>query len=242
MNKRILLVLGASSDIGQAYIDKYEQKYDKIIIQYRTLNSYLEGIQNKLKEKIISFQADFLFEDDTIQFVNNLANIGLIPTNILHIPAAKLSVKKFQKLDWVEFQNDFDIQLRSAFYLLKVMLPKMIINGGGKIVFILSSNTVNQPPKNFTEYTTIKYAMLGFMKSLSQEYANKNIKINAVSPSMIETKFLENIPYLAIQQSAQLSSVGRNATTDDVIPMIDFLLSDYADYITGQNMVISVGQ
>ena len=67
---------------------------------------------------------------------------------------------------------------------------------------MLSSVTINLPPKALVHYTTIKYALLGLVKSLASEYGNKNIQINALSPSMIETKFLENINEKIIEINA----------------------------------------
>ena len=61
---------------------------------------------------------------------------------------------------------------------------------------MLTSCTTNIPPKYLASYVTSKYALLGLVKALSNEYADKGIRINGISPSMIETKFLENIPLI----------------------------------------------
>ena len=87
-----------------------------------------------------------------------------------------------------------------------------------------------------------KYALLGLMKSLSVEYADKGIMVNGVSPDMIETKFLKDIPDLVIRQNAERSPLKRNLTIEDVVPTFDFLLSDAADTITGQNIGITGGK
>ncbi len=58
---------------------------------------------------------------------------------------------------------------------------------------------------------------------------------------MIETKFLSNIPDLIIEKNAQDCPMKRNAAISDIVPMIQFLLSENANYITGQNIIISGG-
>ena len=83
--------------------------------------------------------------------------------------------------------------------------------------------------------------MLGLMKSLAAEYGDKNININAVSPSMIETKFLSEIHEKVIEMSAEMNPLKRNATTKDIVPIIKFLLSKESDYITGANIPITGG-
>ena len=117
----------------------------------------------------------------------------------------------------------------------------MAKNKYGKILVMLTSCTTNIPPKYLTSYVTSKYALLGLVKSLANEYSDKGIKINGISPSMIETKFLKNIPELLVQQNAMNSPTGSNLCVDDVIPMFEFLLSDKSNSITGQNIAITNG-
>jgi 3-oxoacyl-[acyl-carrier protein] reductase len=94
------------------------------------------------------------------------------------------------------------------------------------------------PPKYQTAYTTVKYALLGLMKSLATEYASKGITINGVSPDMIQTKFLSNLPGLIIEQYAESRPQKQILKVDDVIPTFAFLLSDGADNINGMNIGI----
>ncbi len=106
---------------------------------------------------------------------------------------------------------------------------------------MLSSYVIGVPPKSLSHYTVSKYAMLGLMKSLASEYADKNIQINSVSPSMIETKFLNNINEKLVEISAYNNPLKRNANIDDVVPVIKMLLSKESDYINGVNIPITGG-
>lgn len=78
------------------------------------------------------------------------------------------------------------------------------------------------------------------MESLSAEYASKHVTVNAVSPSMIDTKFLR-IPDLVKQMNIEASPIKRLLTPEDVIPTFAFLLSPGADTITGQNIPVTAG-
>ena len=106
---------------------------------------------------------------------------------------------------------------------------------------MLTSCTINIPPKYLASYVTSKYSLLGLIKALSNEYADKGIRINGISPTMIETKFLSNVPELLVKQNAMNSPTGRNLAVDDVIPLFEFLLSNQSNSITGQNIAISNG-
>ena len=180
-------------------------------------------------------------EKSTYEFVEKVKSIEKIPTHIVHLPASKCENIKFSKLTWDKFQQEINISLRSLVVILNYFLPLMAKNNYGKVEIMLTSYTTNIPPKYLASYVTIKYALLGLIKALSSEYSNKGIRINGVSPSMIETKFLENIPELVVKQNALNSVTGKNLTLEEVIPTFEFLLSDKSDCITGQNIAITNG-
>ena len=220
MNEKILLITGASSDIGVKLIDEINKEYDYIIAHHNSDESKLIEIKRNLGEKLIPIKGNFKDEKATYKFVEEIKNIGKIPTHILHLPAGKCENIKFSKLTWSKFQEDIDIALRSLVIILNNFLPTMAKNKYGKILIMLTSYTNNIPPKYLASYVTSKYALLGLVKALANEYADKGIRINGISPSMIETKFLANIPELIVKQNAINSPTGTNLKVDDVVPTI----------------------
>lgn len=241
MSEKILLITGASSDIGVNLINKVSKDFDYIIAHHNKDEKELLKIKEKLKDKLILVKGDFIEEQDTYQFVERVKATEKVPTHIVHLPAGRCENMKFNKISWEKFQTDINIALRSLVIVLNTFLPQMAKNKEGKVVVMLSSYTTNIPPKYLASYVTSKYALLGLVKALANEYSNKGIKINGVSPSMIETKFLENIPELIVNQNAMNSPTGKNLTVDDVIPTIKFLLSEESNSITGQNIAITNG-
>ena len=160
---------------------------------------------------------------------------------IIHLLVKKINNQKFIKSSWKQFDNEMQVSLYSIVMILKELIPQMMKQKYGRIIIMLSSYTLNIPPKFLSSYVTVKYALLGLIKSLSVEYANKGITINGISPEMIETKFLSDIPKLIVQKNAQDSPLGRNLYVQDIIPMFLYLLSDEAEVITGQNFGITGG-
>ena len=86
-----------------------------------------------------------------------------------------------------------------------------------------------------------RYLQLGLMRAAAAEYAGTNLTINAISPSMIETRFLGDIAEVAIQMSAAANPRGRNATPHDILGAIEFLLSPASDYMTGVDLPLTAG-
>ena len=236
----MLLILGASSDVGLELIKSVNKDYDTIIAHYNSNAQHLNALKEFTGEKLHVLQADFSSEQDTVRFIARIEKEIGYPTHIVHLPATKVRNINFHKSNWEYVESDLNISLRSIYKITQHFIKPMTKAKHGKFVFILTSNTATTP-KFMLDYTTVKYALLGFMKALATEYADKAITVNAVSPSMIETKFLSDVPRLIVEQSAQNNPLKRNAVVNDVVPAIKFLLSDEANYITGQNMVVSGG-
>lgn len=238
---KILLMTGASSQIGINLIKEVEKNYEYILAHHSGDDSELLKLKEELGDKLILIYGDFLSKEGTYKFVEDVKNTGKLPTHIVHLPAGKYENIKFSKITWDKFEQDINIALRSLVILLNSLLPAMAKEKTGKVVVMLSSCTLNIPPKYISSYVTSKYALLGLVKALANEYADKGITVNGVSPTMIETKFLKDIPELIIKQNAMNSPTGENLKVEDVIPTFKFLLSDSANAITGQNIGITNG-
>ena len=239
MNKT-LLVLGSSSDFGLALIEKAQHEFDIIIAHYFHMNPSLNALKEALGEKLQLVSVDFRQQEETERFIEKIENEIGIPTHIVHLPASRVRSVNFHKSEWQRVEDDINISLRSIYLILNRFIRFMAKEKHGKIVFMLTSCTV-APEKFMLDYTTVKFALLGFMKSLAAEYAAKGITVNAVSPAMVDTKFLRDLPHLHIEQAADANPLKRIGVVDEIVPAIMFLLSDEAGYITGQNLVISGG-
>lgn len=240
MNK-ILLITGASSDVGVSLIQRVYNQYDVILAHYCNSDQRLLKLKEKLGDKIQLCQADFTDIASVKKMLTVIENEGNIPSHIVHISAQRTVNQRFHKTKWEEYEKAMETSLMSIVMILNCFLPYMKKAKYGKIVFMLTSYTLNNPPKHQAAYVVTKYALLGLMKSLSVEYAEKGIMVNGVSPNMMETRFLSDIPDLVIRQNAERSPLKRNLVVDDVIPIFDFLLSEEADTITGQNIGITGG-
>jgi 3-oxoacyl-[acyl-carrier protein] reductase len=163
------------------------------------------------------------------------------PASIIHLPALPLSYERFTKFNWDRFDTDLAIQVQSIVLLLQRFLPKMAKLPRARVLFMLSSVVHGIPPKFMSMYTMIKYTQLGLMRSLAAEYAASTIRINAISPSMVETRFLKEIAEVAVQMSASANPQGRNATPEDLLGAIEFLLSNGSDYVHGVDIPIAAG-
>lgn len=245
MNKT-LVVIGASSDMGTALIKKCGMNYDTIVAHYRTMTSNLQQVLLELQKSdktVVELQKDLTdatqeMVDDIKKIVEEIKDSEI---QLVHFPAVPIINSKFHKISWDTFQKEIDISLKSFIIVSQMLLPLMQKKKAGKIILMLSYVVENMPPKYVSDYVMIKYALLGLMKSLAVEYGDKGIQINGVSPATVDTKFMECQPEILMEKWREMSPLGRNLCVEEVTPTIEFLLSEGASCINGENILVSCG-
>jgi 3-oxoacyl-[acyl-carrier protein] reductase len=239
---RILFVSGASSDIGLALIERVAGNYTKILCHYNRSRERIEALAEKFGSVIEPVQADFMDVQSVAAMLERIAADGVRPDHFVHLAASAGCVNvRFAKTDWACFEREIDVTFRSGVILAHAFAPDMARAKYGKMVFMLTANLVWEPMKPFAAaYTASKYGLYGLMKALTAEYASKFVTVNAVSPSMTDTRFLA-IPDLVKRANADASPIKRLLTVEDVVPAFEFLLSPGADCITGQNIAVTAG-
>ena len=240
MSKDIILIIGASSDIGLNLIKNISDEA-LIIAHYNSSNGKLLELSENINNELVTLKADLSKEEEINKLISSIEKNYGTPNKIIHLAATRVENIRFKDIKWEDFEKDINITLKSAVLILNRFLPKLSKEKRGKVVLMLSSYVLGVPPKALSHYITIKYAMLGLVKSLASEYSDKNIQINAVSPSMIETKFLDNINEKLVELSAYNHPLKRNAQVNEVTPIIKMLISNESDYINGVNIPITGG-
>jgi 3-oxoacyl-[acyl-carrier protein] reductase len=238
-----ILITGASSDIGCALVRQLLSRSDQplVLAHYHQSGDKIRAVQAEFGKRIQLIEADFSQSSSIATMADQIASEYGTPAGIVHFPALRLFYERFTKFNWERFQTDLAVQVQSAVILLQRFLPKMVKLPRARVIFVLSSVVHGMPPKFMSMYTILKYAQLGLMRSLAAEYASTSVRINGISPSMVETQFLREIPELAVQMSASASPLGRNATPADILGAIELLLSPASDYMHGIDIPIAGG-
>jgi 3-oxoacyl-[acyl-carrier protein] reductase len=236
----IIFITGASSDIGVSLIKSIDEPCI-IIAHYNENIQKLLNVQEFTKNKIIPIQANFSINSSLIDMLDKIEAEFGVPNKIIHLVGSKFEYIRFNHSNCGNFQNELNLSLMSIIQILSRFLPKMGNEKVGRVITMLSSVTIGVPPKALSHYTTVKYALLGLMKALAVEYANRKVTINCISPSMVETQFLSNIDERIIQMTAESHPLKRNATVSDILPVIHLLLSEDSAFISGANMPITGG-
>ena len=212
------LITGATSDVGRALIERLLQNAPADTLVLAQGCGDLEKLADlcaRFPGQVRPFDVDLSDRAKVDTFVQVLAASAPAPTHFIHLPALPVVNAKFKAFDQTRFDRDLEIQVHSAVRLCRAVLP--------------------------AAYVMAKSAIGGLVKSLAVEYARFGVTVNCVAPSMMETNFLKDTPDLIVQAAAEENPMGRNATPADVVPAMAFLLSDEADYITGETLRVDGG-
>ena len=141
----------------------------------------------------------------------------------------------------------FDFNVRSQFWMIQAVLPKMLSQGSGSIINMASvCSSVRGLPNRFI-YGASKAAVIGLTKSVAADYVTKGIRCNAICPGTVETPSLhdrinaEADPVQARKNFIARQPMGRLAQAHEIAPIIVFLASDEAIFATGNAYMVDGG-
>lgn len=243
---KVVLVTGASSGIGRATAELFGRCGASVAISYLKNKSgadeAVNAITNSGSPTAQAFQADITTNEAVDKLIQDVeANIG--PVDILVNNAGSL-VERLRTLELTEDRWNEVMQLNStsAFFAAKAVIPKMLEKGGGAIINVTSIAARNGGALGSIHYSSAKSAMLTMTKGLAKEYAAQNIRVNAVSPGVIDTPYHETFTAREVWNNmSNVIPMGRVGRSDEVASVIAFLASDAASYVCGETIEINGG-
>lgn len=233
---RTILITGANSEIASVYIKENGEAYDLIIAHYGHRKDRIEELIKCYGSKIIPICADLSDNDNVWKLINKLNDYMI--NEYLHVAAPGLHHIRFAKGKIQEFELEMQVVYWSFLRICQSIIPVMAKRNEGRILTILTEYTITNQPPYLSHYISSKFALLGLIKSLASEYAAKGIRVNAISPGMVETDFISKLPQYIVDDNAKMTSRGKNLNPADLTPVINYLLSEKSAGINGQNLLV----
>ena len=233
------MVTGGDGLLGREIVNEINQNGG------RAINADI-NVRTNLKEGLIDID---ITDDNSIQNGIDmvLAEYGRIDGIVNNAyPRTKDWSTKFEDVKPDSWRKNVDMQMTSYFVFCQKALKVMVLQGYGAIVNIASIYGVVGNDFTLYEefngsspaaYSAIKGGIISFSKYLASYYGRKGIRINCVSPGGI----FDNQHQSFVQRYEDRVPMGRLGQPDDVAPSVSFLLSDWAKYITGQNLIVDGG-
>lgn len=244
LKDKVVLITGASRGIGETTAKLFALYGAKVVINYLKGRDEAQRIVKEITgsagAKAIAVRADVSNYDQVGSMVKTIcAEFGTVDV-LVNNAVGNAFESDFMALSWEEVQKDIDIIVKGAFNCCKAVIPSMGKTDSGKIINVSTIYTEDPPLRQF-KYVVAKSGLVGLTRSLAVELAPKNIQVNMVVPSIIETDLTAGVNKMVFNSIIQNTPMKRLASPIDVARSIVFLASSLNSFTTGQKIMVTGG-
>ena len=244
---RTVVITGAANGLGRTYAVAVAAEGANVVCSDID-EAGLEGLAQEIRDaggQVLTRRASVLSLDelgglaaaaaDTFGgidgLVNNAGVMGVIP----------MSRVPFEDVPDDEWDLVFDTNVKGTWYACKAVVPHLRARGGGSIINV-SSSTHFAGDATRIHYVASKSALIGFTRTLSRELGQDAIRVNAIAPGSILTEVNPSPRMLEHRQRwVDRQALKHLLTSEDIVGVVLFLLSDASRYMTGQTIVVDGG-
>lgn len=241
----VALITGGSRGIGAEIAATLAARGASVAINYLESKARAMTLVEKIRGAggtAYAVQADVREKEEAHRMVAQVAeHCGRLDW-IVNGAIAELPSRPFAELGWPDFEAQLEYQVKAVVNICQAAYPILKREGGGAIVNLLSQVVDGQPPGRMASYVTAKYALQGLSKALAIEWAEDHIRVNTVSPGLVQTELTQHIHERIIKMEASRTPLKRIAQPSDVARAVAFLLSEEATFLTGVNISVTGGQ
>ena len=238
LDGKVALVTGSGRNIGRATILKMAAEGANVVVNARSNQAEAEAVAEEARAmgiKAMAILADVSNKEQVDSMVSMaMAEFGKI--DILVNNAAIRPHKPFLEVTLEDWEYVRGVVLDGAFYTTSAIMPSMVKNEYGRIIFFTGDGAFQGPPER-AHVSAAKMGLVGMCRSLASEFAPKNIRVNVVSPGSIDTS-REHPEWYPNARPPDASHIPmqRQGKVDEIASTVMFLISDEGGFITGQSI------
>ena len=240
LNSRTALITGGAQGFGFDVAKKFLNFGAKVII-WDIDERELQTASKKINNSNLSYNqvdvASFEQVNNTVAKITGSSNIDILINNA-GITGSNATVWDYDVNEW---NKVLDINLLGTFYCCKTIVPHMIKKNYGRIVNVASVAGKDGNP-NASAYSSAKAGIIGLTKSLGKELADKNIAVNAVTPSTANTKILDQMSEKHVKYMLSKVPRARFLELEEFSSLVCWLSSEENSFSTAAVFDISGGR
>lgn len=240
---KVALITGSARGIGKAIALELANHGANIVINdivpKNEIDKTLEEIK-QINDKVLGIRADITVFNEVENMVKEIINkFGKIDILVNNAGITRDSfLIRMKEEDWdavirINLKGTFNCSKAVAKYMMRQKSNDKIVNISSVIGLV---GNIGQ-----TNYAASKAGIIGLTKSMAKELALRNINVNAIAPGFIETDMTKKLPEKVIKDLQQQIPLKRLGIVEDVAKTVYFLVSDAANYITGQVINVDGG-
>jgi NAD(P)-dependent dehydrogenase (short-subunit alcohol dehydrogenase family) len=244
---KVAIVTGTRTGIGKAIALRFAREGARVVTCIRPGKGG-EDTANEIKAAggdALFVECDVSIEPDVVKAVQKTvapyARLDILVNN-----AGDHDVKPCTETGTADWDRVINTDLRGTYFFCREGIKQMLKTGGGSIINITSVHTVAGLGEA-APYDAAKWGTVGLTKSLAVEFASWNIRVNALSPGLIDTQIWTDIMNAAPDKEecrrywASNIPMGRPGTSEEIAGAAVYLASDEAAYCTGANILMDGG-
>lgn len=231
------LVTGGSRGIGAAVCRRLAEDGFRVVVHFNRSREKAEALVRELTEKTglphLALPAE-LAERAQVEELFRLAG----PVDVLVNNAGIAQQKLFTDITEDDWRRMFAVDVDGVFRCCQCALPHMIHEKSGCIINIASIwGEIGASCE--VHYSAAKAAVIGLTKALAKELGPSHIRVNCVSPGVIDTEMNAMFDEETMRDLCESTPLGRIGSPEDIAAAVSFLASDVASFITGQTLSVN---
>jgi len=242
MTNTLALVFGGGRDIGAAISIALARRGAQVALTYNSSNpaetlATIEALgQKPLAQKVDAFDTTAVRD-----FATWAPQVSGKPIGILvNVVGGLLARKKMEEMDDAFWDQVFSLNVKSIFAMTQAALPLM--SDGAAIVNVASQAGRDGGGPGGIAYGASKGALMSMTRGLAKELSPRRIRVNAVCPGMIATKFHDDFTKPEVRQRvAGMTPLGREGQASEVADLVTYLASPQASFVNGTCVDINGG-